>query len=199
MIGIVDSAGQTQTGHVRRDNEDSYLMRGPLFMVADGMGGAAAGEIASTMCAEAFAEIDLIRPQRRHGAARRDRHARTAASTSGRPDDPGLAGMGTTVIGGAGRPRTGRSTFAHVGDSRAYLLRDGGLQRLSEDHSVVAELVARGPAHRGRGRQPSPAQRDHARAGRRAEGAGRHVLRSRRRRTTSLLLCTDGLTDMVRR
>jgi protein phosphatase len=53
-LGIVDSAGQSQTGHVRSHNEDSYLMRGPLFLVADGMGGAAAGEIASTMCTEAF-------------------------------------------------------------------------------------------------------------------------------------------------
>ena len=60
-VGIVDSAGITETGRVRRTNEDSYLMRGTLFMVADGMGGAAAGEIASAICAEAFAEIDLIR------------------------------------------------------------------------------------------------------------------------------------------
>src|SRR6202043_4053227 len=59
-LRIVDSAGLTQTGNVRRSNEDSYLMRSPLFVVADGMGGAQAGEIASRMTAQAFAEADLI-------------------------------------------------------------------------------------------------------------------------------------------
>jgi len=141
-LGIVDSAGQSQTGHVRSHNEDSYLMRGPLFLVADGMGGAAAGEIASTMCTEAFAEINLIRLR----GADALRSAVSSANTSiydRAQANPALAGMGTTVIA-ALVDEEAVVTFAHVGDSRAYLLRDGVLRRLSEDHSVVAELVASG-------------------------------------------------------
>ncbi len=140
--GIVDSAGLTDTGRVRRSNEDSYLLRGPLFMVADGMGGAAAGELASAICAEAFAEIDLIRTA--GDAALRD-----AIRTANRriveraASDPAVAGMGTTVTA-ALVGDDGRVVLANVGDSRAYLLRDGNLQRLSEDHSVVAELIASG-------------------------------------------------------
>jgi protein phosphatase len=141
-LGIVDSAGQSQTGHVRSHNEDSYLMRGPLFLVADGMGGAAAGEIASTMCTEAFAEINLIRL--RGADALRSAVSSANASIYERAQaNPELAGMGTTVIAALVDDNAG-VTFAHVGDSRAYLLREGVLRRLSEDHSVVAELVAAG-------------------------------------------------------
>jgi PPM family protein phosphatase len=142
QVGIVDSAGVTETGKVRRSNEDSYLMRGTLFMVADGMGGAAAGEIASAICAEAFAEIDLIRTG--GDAALRD-----AIRTANRriveraASDPSAAGMGTTVTA-ALIGDDGRVVIANVGDSRAYLLRDGNLRQLSEDHSVVAELIASG-------------------------------------------------------
>jgi protein phosphatase len=142
-IGVIDSAGQSQTGHVRSHNEDSYLMRGPLFLVADGMGGAAAGEIASTMCTEAFAEINLIRLR----GADALRSAVSSANTRIYDEaqaKPELAGMGTTMIAALIGDGDGGVTFAHVGDSRAYLLREGVLRRLSEDHSVVAELVASG-------------------------------------------------------
>ena len=141
-VGIVDSAGVTETGRVRHSNEDSYLIRGSLFMVADGMGGAAAGEIASAICAEAFAEIDLIRS----GGETALREAiRTANSRiiERATSDPASAGMGTTVAA-ALVGEDGRVVIANVGDSRAYLLRDGDLRRLSEDHSVVAELIASG-------------------------------------------------------
>jgi PPM family protein phosphatase len=141
-IGVVDSAGQTQTGHVRRSNEDSYLLRGPLFMVADGMGGAAAGEIASRIAAEAFAEVDLIRVQSVDALQNAIRVA-NARIQERAADDPELAGMGTTAIA-ALVGQDGRVAFGHVGDSRAYLLRDGELRRLTEDHSLVAELVAGG-------------------------------------------------------
>jgi protein phosphatase len=141
-LSIVDSAGVTQTGSVRRSNEDSYLMRSPLFMVADGMGGARAGEIASRMCAEAFAEADLLR------GAPADVLRETIQTANRRilersRSDPDAAGMGTTVTA-AYMDDAATIAFAHVGDSRAYLLREGSLQRLSDDHSLVGELVRKG-------------------------------------------------------
>ncbi|HEX5250373.1 MAG TPA: Stp1/IreP family PP2C-type Ser/Thr phosphatase [Gaiellales bacterium] len=141
-LGIVDSAGVTQTGNVRRSNEDSYLMRAPLFMVADGMGGAQAGEIASRMCAEAFAQADLIGPAPTDVLRATIRLANSRILERSR-SDPDAAGMGTTVTA-AFMDEDGRIAFAHVGDSRAYLLRDGSLQRLSDDHSLVGELVRKG-------------------------------------------------------
>jgi serine/threonine protein phosphatase PrpC len=140
-LGIVEEAGATQTGNVRRSNEDSYLMRSPLFMVADGMGGARAGEIASRMAAEAFAEVDIVREPAADALKQTIRAANARILERSR-SDPEAAGMGTTVT--AAIMDGGTITFAHVGDSRAYLLRDGGLQRLSDDHSLVGELVRKG-------------------------------------------------------
>jgi protein phosphatase len=141
-LRIADSAGVTQTGNVRRSNEDSYLMRSPLFMVADGMGGAQAGEIASRMCAEAFAEADLLRGAPADVLKETIRTANRRILERSR-SDPDAAGMGTTVTA-AFMDDAGTIAFAHVGDSRAYLLRDGSLQRLSDDHSLVGELVRKG-------------------------------------------------------
>jgi PPM family protein phosphatase len=141
-LRITDSAGVTQTGNVRRSNEDSYLMRSPLFMVADGMGGARAGEIASRMCAEAFAEADLLRGTPAEVLRETIRTANSRILERSR-SDPDAAGMGTTVTA-AFMDDAATIAFAHVGDSRAYLLRDGSLQRLSDDHSLVGELVRKG-------------------------------------------------------
>ena len=141
-LGVVEEAGVTQTGNVRRSNEDAYLMRSPLFMVADGMGGAQAGEIASRMTAEAFAEVDLIHTPPADALRATIRAANLRILERSR-SDPEAAGMGTTVTA-ALMDDEGTITFAHVGDSRAYLLRDAGLQRLSDDHSLVGELVRKG-------------------------------------------------------
>ena len=106
------------------------------------MGGALAGELASRMCAEAFAELDLIQHQGEEalratiGVANRRIYERSRT-------DAEASGMGTTVTA-ALVGENGTVAFAHVGDSRAYLLRDGALQRLSEDHSLVHELVRQG-------------------------------------------------------
>ncbi|MDX6535641.1 MAG: family protein phosphatase [Gaiellales bacterium] len=193
-LGVVDSAGMTQTGHVRRTNEDSYLMRGDLFMVADGVGGAAAGEVASSMCAEAFAEIDLIR-------LRGDAALKEAIRTANRRiyeravSDPDASGMGTTVTA-ALVGEDGRTAFANVGDSRAYLLRGDELRRLSEDHSVVAELVASGQI------SPEEAERHPQRnVVTRALGADPNVEVDTfwldGQEGDVLLLCSDGLHDMA--
>ncbi|HEX2377842.1 MAG TPA: Stp1/IreP family PP2C-type Ser/Thr phosphatase [Gaiellales bacterium] len=193
-VGVVDSAGLTQTGNVRRSNEDSFLLRSPLFMVADGMGGALAGELASRMCAEAFAELDLIEHQGEEalretiGIANRriwDR-SRTDAETSG---------MGTTVTAalvGDG----GVVSFAHVGDSRAYLLRDGALQRLSEDHSLVHELVRQGQLSEVEAEQ-HPQRSVITRALGTDEEVQIDTFSLQSKPGDVLLLCTDGLNTMV--
>jgi protein phosphatase len=193
-VGVVDSAGLTQTGNVRRSNEDSFLLRSPLFMVADGMGGALAGELASRMCAEAFAELDLIQHQGEEalratiGVANKRiwERSRTDAETSG---------MGTTVTAalvGEG----GVVSFAHVGDSRAYLLRDGALQRLSEDHSLVHELVRQGQLSEVEAEQ-HPQRSVNTRALGTDEEVQIDTFSLEAKPGDVLLLCTDGLNTMV--
>jgi PPM family protein phosphatase len=193
-LGVIDDAGVTRTGHVRRNNEDSYLIRGDLFMIADGMGGAAAGEVASAMCAEAFAEIDLIR-------TRGDTALRQAVTVANQriheraATDVEAAGMGTTVTA-ALVETDGRIAFANVGDSRAYLLRDGALQRLTEDHSVVAELVASGQiSEQEAGTHP---QRNVVTRVLGAEATVQvDTFWLQAQDGDLILLCSDGLTDMV--
>jgi protein phosphatase len=138
---IVDHAAATHTGRVRRLNEDSHLAAPPLFVVADGMGGARAGEVASRLCIEVFGELraaggepeDLLR--RTIEEANRRIHRQAA-------EDPAAAGMGTTVT--AALVSDDAVSFGHVGDSRAYIHREGVFQQLSDDHSLVGELVRRG-------------------------------------------------------
>jgi serine/threonine protein phosphatase PrpC len=141
-VRVVETASTSSTGRVRRNNEDSYLALPPLFVVADGMGGALAGEVASRLCIEAFQDAtpaagdsDAAWLERTIEEANRRivEHARA---------HPEAAGMGSTVT--AGLVGEDRVAFGHVGDSRAYLLRDGALQQLSHDHSLVAELVRQG-------------------------------------------------------
>ena len=194
-LGIVDEAGVTQTGNVRRSNEDSYLMRAPLFMVADGMGGAQAGEIASRMCAEAFAEVDIVQ----HAAAPR-RCATTIRTANARilersRTDPDAAGMGTTVTA-ALMDDEGTITFAHVGDSRAYLLRDGSLQRLSDDHSLVGELVRAGELSEVEA-EHHPQRSVITRALGTDDSVEVDTFTVRAKAGDVVLLCSDGLNTMV--
>jgi len=137
VIRVGRSAAKTDPGRRRRGNEDAYVCKPPLFAIADGMGGAQAGEVASALAADALRELtegarvtDLIREANRRVHDR----ASTDASTSG---------MGTTITA-AIVERDGTITFGHVGDSRAYLLRDDRLEQITNDHSLVAELVRRG-------------------------------------------------------
>ncbi len=132
---------RTDPGRKRHHNEDSYVFQPPLFAIADGMGGARAGEVASALAADALNEargvdggkrivVELIQEANRRVHAR----ASTDAETSG---------MGTTITV-ARVEDDGTVTFGHVGDSRAYLLRANDLEQLTDDHSLVAELVRRG-------------------------------------------------------
>jgi serine/threonine protein phosphatase PrpC len=140
-VRITASYAGTDPGRKRRRNEDSYVIAPPLFAVADGMGGAQAGEVASGLAAGALEEsgangggeqrvIELIQEANR----RVHQRATTDATT---------AGMGTTMTA-ALVERDGRVVFGHVGDSRAYLLRSDRLEQLTDDHTLVAELVRRG-------------------------------------------------------
>ncbi len=140
--GVSDRAGATQTGNVRRINEDSYLIREPLFMIADGMGGAQAGEIASRLATEQFAAARLV-PARGESTLRDTITAANDSIIERARNDSEVTGMGTTAVS-ALVGEDGRVAFGHVGDSRAYLLRNGELRRLTDDHSLVGELVRAG-------------------------------------------------------
>jgi serine/threonine protein phosphatase PrpC len=139
---IADSAGTTDAGRKRRRNEDSFVREPPLFAVADGMGGAQAGEVASRLAAAAFREFheaDDLDPEERVAAiiqeANRSIYERARS-------DAQASGMGTTITAAL---VTGSSVaIGHVGDSRAYRLRQGRLEQLTEDHSLVADLVRSG-------------------------------------------------------
>ncbi len=190
MIGRV--AAVTDPGRTRRLNEDSYVMAPPLFAIADGMGGAQAGEVASRLATAALKEsqaeaggeqriADLIQEANRRVYDR--------SST-----DPNTSGMGTTIT--VALVEDEHVAFGHVGDSRAYLIRDARMEQLTEDHSLVNELLKTGKLSR--------------------EEAESHPQRSVITRALGtdpdvdvdtfsvaaeigdlFLLCSDGLTDMV--
>jgi protein phosphatase len=185
-------AAISDPGRKRRRNEDAYVTEPPLFAIADGMGGAQAGEVASRLAAAALKEsraaaggesriVELIQEANRRVYAR--------SST-----DPNTSGMGTTIT--VALVEGDQVAFGHVGDSRAYLIRDGSVEQLTEDHSLVGELLRSGKLSR--------------------EEADAHPQRSVITRALGtdpdvdvdtftiaaqtgdvFLLCSDGLTDML--
>lgn len=126
-------------GVVRERNEDSYLASSPLFAVADGMGGHQAGEVASRIVLETVEERhrDDERPDLRETINQANRAVLDRAA-----GDEGLAGMGTTLT--LLRMEDSGFRLAHVGDSRAYRLRDGELEMLTVDHTLVNRMVHEG-------------------------------------------------------
>lgn len=141
MLRAADTIWKTDTGRQRRDNEDSAFVRAPLFVVADGMGGAQAGEVASAMAVEAFHQDlpDEGSPEERLTARIRSANRRIYDVSRTEHEH---AGMGTTLT--AVYLADDYLAVAHVGDSRAYIFRDGALTRLTQDHSLVEELVRQG-------------------------------------------------------
>jgi len=142
MLRIEDQAYRTDTGRQRNANEDSLFTQGPLFVVADGMGGAQAGEVASKTAAETFAaELAQGPPEQvlRETIEAANRHVHELALS-----DPSLAGMGTTVTAALVDLDAEEVAIGHVGDSRAYRLRGGKLERLTRDHSLVEEMRRKG-------------------------------------------------------
>jgi protein phosphatase len=139
-LAWVELVRATDVGRVRGHNEDRHLVRPPVIAVADGMGGAQAGEVAAGMAVTALDGLSATpRPgDLRRAVERANRDIRAAAA-----GNAGRAGMGTTMTA-CMLGDDDRLYVVHVGDSRAYLIRDGDLRRLTDDHSVVAELVRGG-------------------------------------------------------
>jgi PPM family protein phosphatase len=141
-VKLGQTAAVTDPGRRRRHNEDSYVCEPPLFAVADGIGGAQAGELASSLAATA------VRDDSSDGSGDGRQRVDELIQEANRrvyqrqSEDASLSGMGTTMT--VALVDKGRVWIGHVGDSRAYLVRDGRLEQLTEDHSLVAELVRTG-------------------------------------------------------
>ncbi|MFN2616878.1 MAG: Stp1/IreP family PP2C-type Ser/Thr phosphatase [Thermoleophilaceae bacterium] len=140
-LRIAEQAGSTDVGRQRDTNEDALLVSPPFFAVADGMGGAKAGEVASRLATDVFGDDDDgdETPERRLARIAHEANRRIYELAS---RDESRRGMGTTLTAAmvAGR----EVSIGHVGDSRAYRLRHGELEQLTRDHSLVAELERRG-------------------------------------------------------
>jgi len=131
----------SDTGRRRRRNEDNYVVAPPLFAVADGMGGAQAGEVASQLAASAVegADSDGLEGIERIDALIQEANRRIFDRAS---TDPTASGMGTTMTVALVEEMT--VAIGHVGDSRAYLVRGERMEQLTEDHSLVNELLKSG-------------------------------------------------------
>jgi len=134
------TAGRTDIGQLRENNEDVVVTGDRLALVADGMGGHPRGEIAAKVAAGVVPAVFTGQSVDELQAAVR---AANWAIRERAVDQPGLEGMGTTVCA-AGLLTTGGVALVNVGDSRAYLFREGSLTHLTRDHSLTAELIERG-------------------------------------------------------
>ncbi|MGB2873920.1 MAG: Stp1/IreP family PP2C-type Ser/Thr phosphatase [Gaiellaceae bacterium] len=188
------SAAATDPGRRRRHNEDAYVCEPPLFAVADGIGGAQAGELASRLAAAAVQDDSgdgAGDGRRRVDALIQEANRRVYERQS---QDTAVSGMGTTMT--VALVEDGRVWIGHVGDSRAYLIRDGSLEQLTEDHSLVAELVRSGRL------SPEEAEAHPQRSVvTRALGTDPNVdvdtFSVESKPGDLFLLCSDGLTSMV--
>ena len=190
MIGRVGAI--TDPGRTRRHNEDSYIIEPPLFAIADGMGGAQAGEVASRLATVALKEsgpgsggeqriADLIQEANRRVYDR---------SSS----DPNTSGMGTTIT--VALVEDDAVAFGHVGDSRAYLVREATMEQLTEDHSLVNELLKTGKLSREEA-ETHPQRSVITRALGTDPDVDVDTFSVRAEDGDLFLLCSDGLTDMV--
>jgi PPM family protein phosphatase len=191
----------THPGTVRERNEDSLWARPPVFVVADGLGGRAGGEVASALAAQAFAPLENVWPLRDSAvlATVQTAHARIRARAAAQPE---LAGMGTTLAGLALTERSGGGhgvsvetlLLFHVGDSRVYRLRDGVLRLLTRDHTAVADLLRTG-AIDGAEAEWHPQRHVLSRALGTRESVRPEARRLRPQPGDRYLLCTDGLSN----
>ena len=205
------SGGVTNVGRVRTNNEDCFRIVAPLhlFVLSDGMGGEAHGEVASALAVETVvqhcvdgqknAAVTLYGEQRPDWSDKTKRlssaaHLANQKIFESARDHPEQEGMGATLT--AAWIDGSRLSIAHVGDSRAYLLRSGSLQQLTSDHSLVAEQVRQGiltPMEAEESAMQSVLLRALGSQPEIQIDAEEHLLIAR----DILLLCSDGLTRMV--
>jgi serine/threonine protein phosphatase PrpC len=195
----VSTFAATDVGLVRQGNEDSHFRGATVVAVADGLGGHQAGEVASAIAIEPVAALD----ERTFASPEEAREALVAAIRQGNQaiiakamSDPAYWGMGTTVTAAAIAGDRWLQ-LAHVGDSRAYLLRGDRLQQLTRDHTIVAELVRQGRLTQGEAAH-HPERSVLTRAvgldpGLEVDTPPPFELRP----GDQVLLCSDGLTDAV--
>ncbi len=192
-LRVVEQAGLSDVGRQREANEDNYVIATPLFAVADGMGGAQAGEVASATAAGVFeGSADSGEgPEQLLTELTREANRRIFDMAQA---DPSRRGMGTTLTAAMVWPEG--VSIGHVGDSRAYRLRDGQLEQLTHDHSLVAELQRSGQL-------TAEAAENHPQRSiiTRALGPESDVVVDAHTHTARdgdvYLLCSDGLTGMV--
>ena len=194
MLRVAEHFERTDTGRQRRGNEDAFYARAPLFAVADGMGGAQAGEVASHLAVEVLEQgLPDAGGSIEERLRARVREANARIMESAQADDA-RAGMGTTLtVAYVGEDDL---TVAHVGDSRLYRLRDATFERLTDDHSLVEELVRQGKL------TPEEADEHPQRSIiTRALGAEEGVEADSHtwagRDGDVYLICSDGLTSMI--
>ncbi|MCP9484531.1 MAG: Stp1/IreP family PP2C-type Ser/Thr phosphatase [Gaiellaceae bacterium MAG52_C11] len=188
------SVGLTDTGRRRRRNEDSYVCEPPLFAIADGMGGAQAGEVASRLAAAVLEEANGNDLSEAHLAELIQEANRRVFRRSN--EDAAASGMGTTMTVALVDGSAEAVAIGHVGDSRAYRVREGELEQLTEDHSLVNELLKSGRL------SPEEALSHPQRSViTRAIGTEPDVdvdtFTVDARPGDLFLLCSDGLTDMI--
>ncbi|MCL2150667.1 MAG: Stp1/IreP family PP2C-type Ser/Thr phosphatase [Coriobacteriia bacterium] len=191
-VGRLEYAAATSIGKLRSNNEDAYLLDEPLFAVADGMGGHAAGEIAANLAITTLKESpdDPTQPD----ILRQMVMAANVEVLEAPVKGYGRAGMGTTLTAAA--IQNDRLLIAQVGDSRAYLLHDGQLRRLTRDHSMVQELLNAGEIS-------EDEVREHPQRGIITRVLGYEyetqpdIYELRLEAGDRLLLCSDGLHGMI--
>jgi PPM family protein phosphatase len=186
----VVAAAATDIGQVRDGNEDTYVVDEPLFALADGMGGHRGGDVASRI---AIDTLERLFPTGEGTLAELVREANRAVFERSMTDRA-VSGMGTTLT--AAVLEGSRVHLAHVGDSRAYLLRDGELRQVTEDHTLVQRMVAEG--------ELTPAEAEvhpHRNILIRSVGVDANVevdeSELEPRPGDRLLICSDGLHDML--
>ena len=185
------SAGvATDTGRVRDHNEDAFIVEPPLYAIADGMGGANAGEVASQLALETIGEMQ------RTGTGTLDDEVREANRVvfERAGEDTKLAGMGTTVT--AALASAEALHLAHVGDSRAYLRRAGSLRKLTNDHTLVDRMVQAGEISRDEA-DVHPHRNVLIRALGTEPKVDVEAMDLGLLEGDQVLICSDGLTDMV--
>lgn len=190
-LALIELASASDVGRVRSDNQDRDLLAPPLIAVADGMGGHLGGGTAAGMAVDALRGVGSTTDPTALLAALKEANRAIARAAT---DDPDLTGMGTTAT--AALLEDGILYLVHVGDSRAYLIRDGRIIQVTQDHSVVAEMVRRG-ALSADAAESHPARHVITRALGVDADIDIDALRVDLEPGDVVLLCTDGLSGPV--